>query len=344
MGIKNLNYFLKRNSPSCSKLVHLSDLHGKHLAIDIAIYLHTYKRRYKSKWMNAVAQMVCVLRKHNIDCTFIFDTHAPPEKNLTKQARRLRKTKAEQKIEQIKTDVAIYESSGKLSPLLVEIMNKDRSKRFLSSHIEYDPAIINEQLRKLHSESIYISATDKSRLKELLHAMGVNVIDSRNEGETLCAQLCAHNRVDAVLSDDTDVLAYGAPHLLTRFDMNKEICVDVMVGNILNDLNFTQEQFTDFCIMCGTDYNNKIPKMTTKKAYKLLTEYGSIEGIRDAGIDVSILNHERIREIFSVPHHLETQVPKNTDVNMDILSPIMDKNNLRINIQDLTTSMPNEGL
>ena len=51
--------------------------------------------------------------------------------------------------------------------------------------------------------------------------------------------------------------------------------------------------------MCGTDYNENVPNIGPKKAYKLLQKYKTIDGISEnTELDVSILNHERGRELF----------------------------------------------
>ena len=52
--------------------------------------------------------------------------------------------------------------------------------------------------------------------------------------------------------------------------------------------------------MCGTDYNKNIPKIGCETAYKYISMYGSIEEIaRQKQLDVSILKHERNRELFT---------------------------------------------
>ena len=50
---------------------------------------------------------------------------------------------------------------------------------------------------------------------------------------------------------------------------------------ILQILNFTYEQFVDFCILCGCDYTNKIPKLGSETAYKYIKAHGNIETIID---------------------------------------------------------------
>ena len=46
-------------------------------------------------------------------------------------------------------------------------------------------------------------------------------------------------------------------------------------------MNFTYEQFVDFCILCGCDYTCKIPKLGSETAYKYIKAHGNIETILD---------------------------------------------------------------
>lgn len=148
-----------------------------------------------------------------------------------------------------------------------------------------------------------ITNDDITLVKELLNILGVPYIDGDDEGERIASKLCCTGKVDAVLSEDTDILAYGTPKFITKLNTSSGMCLEIDINNILNELDLTKAQFTDFCIMCGTDYNPNIFKVGPVKAYDLITETGSIEGIKEKygeKYDITILNHKRGRELFSV--------------------------------------------
>jgi 5'-3' exonuclease len=51
--------------------------------------------------------------------------------------------------------------------------------------------------------------------------------------------------------------------------------------------------------MCGCDYNTNVPKVGPETSFKYLLKYKDIDGIVDAlKIDVSLLNHVRVRDLF----------------------------------------------
>jgi len=48
---------------------------------------------------------------------------------------------------------------------------------------------------------------------------------------------------------------------------------------VLKALELTNEQFVDFCILCGCDYTSKIAGIGPVKALKLIKENKNIEGV-----------------------------------------------------------------
>lgn len=60
----------------------------------------------------------------------------------------------------------------------------------------------------------------------------------------------------------------------------------------------TQDQFIDFCILCGCDYTTKIKYIGPIKAYKMMKEEGSIEGVIS-----KIVNDEKLRKKHICPDY-----------------------------------------
>jgi hypothetical protein len=54
--------------------------------------------------------------------------------------------------------------------------------------------------------------------------------------------------------------------------------------------------------MCGTDYNKNIFRVGVETSYKFISKNFNIENVP---LDVSVLNHGRIREIFEVRQNLD---------------------------------------
>ena len=56
--------------------------------------------------------------------------------------------------------------------------------------------------------------------KFLLGALGLQCVQSRGEGEALCAQLSGAGLVHAVVTDDSDAFGYGADTVLRNFSIS----------------------------------------------------------------------------------------------------------------------------
>ena len=73
----------------------------------------------------------------------------------------------------------------------------------------------------------------------------------------------------------------------------------VILRKALDALNMKMDNFVDMCIMSGCDYNNRIPRVGVLTSYKLIKKHKKIDNLPEK-YDVTILNHVRCREIFSI--------------------------------------------
>ena len=124
------------------------------------------------------------------------------------------------------------------------------------------------EIIKEKKNKITINSENFEKAKQLFDILKIPYIIAPDEAEKLCSKLCIQGIVSAVLSEDTDVIAYGSPLFFTKINTFNETVVVLSNNNIRNVLNLTQNQLLEFCIMCGTDYNNNIPNIGPAKAYK----------------------------------------------------------------------------
>lgn len=334
MGIKNLHKFLKKHTENAYKETHLSVLSGKRIAIDSNIYLYKFKGCSRESWLTIFVSFALKFRKYNIECIYIYDTKAPIEKNAKKEERKQRKKNAENRITNIKNAIQEYDETGKASELLQEICSKPQQRLLQTSHPSLiSKETIDKEIANLEGQIINISKYDIELSKRALELLGIPYYDSETEAETLCSYLCCHQVVDAVLSDDTDVLVYGTPLFLTKFNMKSDFCTELNFMDLLNQLQLTKEQFIDLCILSGTDYNDNIPNIGNEKAYKLIQKYKSIEGIEEEKhIDTSMLNYVKVRKLFSVPDvfPLDNYRTSHKYPNFDELISFFQTHNIRI--------------
>jgi 5'-3' exonuclease len=144
-------------------------------------------------------------------------------------------------------------------------------------------------------------------LKTVFTEIGICWVQSVDEGERCAYMLQADGRVDAVYSTDTDLLAYGCPITINSFKVDTRASKRIMpyynLNYILSTLGFTQEEFLEFCILCGTDFNKNIEKIGPVKAYELIKAHKAIKNLpsvyKKIPLNVDVLNETECKRIFT---------------------------------------------
>lgn len=347
MGIKGLSTFLKKRYPELyTNEVHLSVFKYKKIAIDTSLFLYKFKAICgEDGWISAFTNLVLVLRSNDIHCVFIYDTSAPIEKTVEREERRERRDKLEKTVYELEYDFNILETTGIMSERLRELSDKIEKtsttpRRLLQpcdNKITIDD--LREKIEKKKRQVITVTKEDFETSKRLFEILKIPYFDAPEEAEMLCSQLCKMGIVDGVLTEDSDVLAYGCPVMLTKINTASESCIVISYDKVLDMCNMTPEQFLDFCIMCGSDYNKNIPKIGPVMSFKLIQEHGSVTGIPET-IDTSILNYNRTREIFTQKYtgHIK-RIPYCAIPDFSLVDEFLFKNNIRISFDKFKKSM-----
>ena len=302
MGIRNLHKFLGKHAPHVYVPTSLDRYQFRTIAVDVNLYLYRFKASHRNRWLTAFLNMVTLLRKHRIRAIFVYDTKAPAEKYDKQQERKSRKSNVEKQAYDLRMALSEYQQTGECDQILVHASQKRKLKRLLSPQTlaqQIDVSAIEQEIQHLETQVVSVTRADVRTTKDLLDLLSVEYYDSPNEAETLCAHMCVQGKVDAVLSNDTDVLVYGTPVFLSNLHMGNENCTEIRFTEVLQALDITHKQFIDFCIMCGTDYNKNIYNVGPEKAFKMIREVHDIDHL-DERYDASILNHVRVREIFGL--------------------------------------------
>lgn len=342
MGINGLHDLLRKYCGDVYITKKLSEYSYQKVAIDTTLYLFKYKAVFGDKWLNGFITLISTLRKNDIHCIFIEDGKAPAEKSGERQKRAEQKEKLDKKIFEIENALNNYYQLGEVDPILLEVCkNVEKSEkvnnRFLGKSKDiFNIKIAENYFNKIKSQSIKITAEDFKTVEELFAILGIPYFKSPSEAETFCCYLAKHGIVDAVLSEDTDVLAYGTPLFLTKINTSDETVVEMNFTEICKKLEISAESFRDICIMCGNDYNDNIPKIGPDRSFKLIKQYSSIEEIqKNTNLDVSVLKYLRSRELFSVPEDFQFKVPYCEKADLEKLKEFFFKNNIRYNISHL---------
>lgn len=311
MGIKNLHGFLKKKIPHVYEEVHLSEYAFKRVAVDAAIYLCKFKTSFGVQWLSGFVQMCAVFRDNGIHPVFIFDNVFPPEKNEEKRRRADARIQTRNRLETLRSEWEVLRERlitidktrhcSIRDPAIPIDLYSFLFKTFISTDSKMEDSqhviSINDidlEFDRLHNTLLVIDPEDNNRIRRLLDILRIPHMIAIGEAEATASYLNMWGIVDAVLTDDTDVLAYGCPVFLHRLNIQDATCTRLRITDVVRSLGISSDAFLDFCILCGTDYNSNIPGIGCEKAFRLLKERGRIE---DLGIHHEIHYH-RVREIF----------------------------------------------
>ena len=112
---------------------------------------------------------------------------------------------------------------------------------------------------------------------------GVEFFVAPYEADAQLAYLARTGYVSAVISEDSDLIAYQSPRVLYKMDKfgnGLEIqMVRLPMNKDLNFNHFTPTMILTTCIMAGCDYLPGLPGIALKTAHRLVKQYRSIECI-----------------------------------------------------------------
>lgn len=319
MGIKNLNVIMSKYG--CTTLFRsrqLSDYAGKTIAVDASVYMYKYKSMYGKGWMSVFLSFLHSLK--DIKCVFVFDSKECIQEKIAERVKRSsRKRELQERVDAIERAYEEYKKTGSISDCLHQFL-ECKNVAMLTGTTGVSAHKIEEYLSKSRNQLLPIYSSDFELLKQTCQSMGMMTIDASVEAEKLCSLLCIEGKVDAVMTEDSDAYAYMAPCILNKVSSGK--CLEISTKDILEKLELSPSQFIDVCILCGTDYSQSIQGIGPMKAYKYIKMYGSIEGIhKNLKLDISVLNHVRLREIFSQTSSGVTEIvfPKKKDETLKYL-------------------------
>ncbi len=330
MGIQDLSRIIKDNCFDAYETRHLSTLSGKRIAVDISIYLHRYVKSVGAKdWIYHIVKIIYKMQEYNIIPIFIFDG---VEKPVEKQIAAAERSRSSQIIEQKVNDAKLVQQKfidsfadgdGPNEELIndCKIVINSRRAEDATNYEDADSVLysLNECIISWSKQLLKITSQQTEQAKEIIAALGYNSITAKGEAETMCCVLAKSGIVDAVLTEDTDVLAYGIRRMWRDLNL-KEDTVQVINGrkvreSIVDGVELSEDSFRDFCILLSCDYNKRIRGFGPEKVRGLFSkqrkggdgvQLTSIEEMIERGIISSdnaenIVNYRVCRNLLSIP-------------------------------------------
>ena len=237
-----------------------SDLKGKTLAVDAFNSLYQFLSVIRTPDGNllerngiVVSHLYGILWRYGyllstgVKLIFVFDGKPSAMKEDTIEERRRKK-------EEIAKEIENAESNGDEKEVA-------RLKRF---NARVDDSIIEST-------------------KELASLLGIDYIDSPEEGEAEAVHLVKTGFADYVITQDYDAIAYDCQNILRNIGVKKnDHYVKINLVNsshVFKVMGINREQFLYIAFMTGTDYNKGIYKVGIKRALKIAQKSHSEEDV-----------------------------------------------------------------
>lgn len=122
-----------------------------------------------------------------------------------------------------------------------------------------------------------------ARLIDELKKMGIEYVVAPYEADAQMAWLDRVGLVEAVITEDSDLLLFGCKRVLFKLDKTgyaDEICIERLGESTELDLRmFPYHSFRHMCMLSGCDYLPSIHGMGLKTAYKYLSKYRDIQRV-----------------------------------------------------------------
>jgi flap endonuclease-1 len=250
MGIKNMLKFLNTNYPDLIHIIDKNDFEKKMIAIDISILLYQVIIAIR----NSGADMINLqgdisshilglfnktinLLKMNIIPIYVFDGKPPEFKTKLINLRREVKNKAYEKLSQ-------------------ELSQEDQIKYF--------------------KRSVSISKKQIEECIELLQLMGIPYIIAPEEADSQCAELVKCGIADGVLTEDMDIMTFGADKIYRNLTSYKKENMFILKNEVLEALKVNYGEFVELCILFGCDYCDKIQDIKVDVIYNYFMKHKNI--------------------------------------------------------------------
>ncbi len=256
MGVKNLMTIIKRYSPNSIKYTTIDNYKNKILGIDanLMIYKMVFairrngydimKNKIKVTHIHALLDKLIAFKKYNITPIFVFDGYFPKIKEDTMQKRK----------EFQKTTKKKYEKAIKVS-------DQDEQKKY-------------------YYMASNITSKELEECKTLISLFGYRWLNAIGEADSQLAYMSKQKMIDAIVTDDMDILVFGGTPILKNFSVSTQKKIqEINLNKLLKDLKITQKQLIYIAMIIGCDYCKDLKGVGPINAVKLVKDGVSLKGI-----------------------------------------------------------------
>ncbi|TYI59454.1 hypothetical protein E1A91_D10G037400v1 [Gossypium mustelinum] len=273
MGIQGLLPLLK----SIMVPIHIKELEGCSVAIDTYSWLHKgalscstqlCKGLPTSRHIEYCMHRVNLLRHHGVKPVLVFD--------------------------------------GGLLPMKIEQENKRARarKENLARAVEHESCGNSAAAYECYQKAVDISPSIAHELIMVLKRENVCYVVAPYEADAQMTFLAISKQVDAVITEDSDLIPFGCPRVIFKMDkfgQGVEFKSSMLQQNKeLSFAGFTKQMLLEMCILSGCDYLQSLPGMGLRRAHALMKKFKSydkvIKHLRYSTVSVPPLYEESFKK------------------------------------------------
>ncbi|XP_051124967.1 exonuclease 1 [Andrographis paniculata] len=291
MGIQGLLPLLK----SIMNPIHIKQLEGCFVAVDTYSWLHKgalacstelCKGQRTSKHIDYCMHRVNMLRHYGVKPILVFDGGPLP-------------MKGEQEIKRLRS-----------------------RKENLSRAMEHESNGNLTAAYECYQKAVDISPSIAYGLIQVLKQEAVPYVVAPYEADAQLTFLALSKHVEAVITEDSDLIAFGCPRIIYKMDkfgQGIEFKNSMLQYNKeLNLAGFTQMMVVEMCILSGCDYLPSLPGMGLKKAHSLIKKFRShknvIKHLKYNSVEIPPQYEESFKKAILTFRHQRVYDPYSEDI------------------------------
>jgi flap endonuclease-1 len=215
----------------------------------------------------------------------------------------------------------IFVFDGKPHPLKEATLKKRHEIRTQAKE-DMEKAIESgdfEKARLMSSRAVSLDRKMIEQAQEAMRALGFPVVQGKEEGEAQATQLVRAGLAYAAGTQDYDTLLFGCPRIVRNLGVTgkrklpyRNAYIDIHMELIelqkeLQRLQLSREQLIWIGMLIGTDFNEKIPNVGPKKAFKAVQGKKDFDEVLDGLKQKVEYDWEEVEEMFLHPtvHEIE---------------------------------------
>ncbi|XP_062095461.1 exonuclease 1 isoform X1 [Humulus lupulus] len=252
MGIQGLLPLLK----SIMVPIHIKELEGSCVAIDTYSWLHKgalscskdlCKGLPTSRHIDYCMHRVNLLRHYGVKPMLVFD--------------------------------------GGLLPMKIEQENKRARgrKENLARAMEHESNGNSSAAYECYQKAVDISPSIAHELIQVLKQENISYVVAPYEADAQMTFLAVSKQVDAVITEDSDLIPFGCPRIIFKMDkFGQAVQFQHSMLQQNKDLSFagfTKQMILEMCILSGCDYLQSLPGMGLKRAHALIKRFTTYDQV-----------------------------------------------------------------